>query len=258
MNALKGAVTALLSCACLGSTAQAAHPWIAMPPKLAPEAYFSNLKDGQEIEAPYVVRFGLTGIGIAAITKPVKRTGHHHLLVNNDLPMDFTKPLPFSDKYIHFGKGQMEQVFNMPPGDYTLRLVFADHRHIPNFVYSPPVKIKVTAQNKAVDPKTLVKTGAEILQPAAGSTVRPPFRIAFHGAGLNISHVDITDPGAGHFRLQLERGGKAETFDFTSGDTEVWLTPPSGPMTAKVEYIDNASGKVVHTSSTVGFNVGNR
>ncbi|MFX8778223.1 DUF4399 domain-containing protein, partial [Acinetobacter baumannii] len=86
-----------------------------------------------------LIKFGLTGIGIAAIDKPLAQTGHHHLLIDRPLPSDFRQPLPFNDQYIHFGKGQMETVINLPPGEHTIRLVFADHRHIPNFVYSAPV-----------------------------------------------------------------------------------------------------------------------
>ena len=41
------------------------------------------------------------------------KSGHHHLLVNRDLPLDFKAALPFNEQYIHFGKGQMETVLTL-------------------------------------------------------------------------------------------------------------------------------------------------
>ena len=70
------------------AAADGVHPWVVPPPRLNKSAYFSNLSDGASIETPFLLKFGLTGIGIAPIVKPVKGTGHHHLLVNRDLPMD--------------------------------------------------------------------------------------------------------------------------------------------------------------------------
>ena len=55
------------------------HPWVVPPPRLDKSAYFSNLADGASIETPFLLKFGLTGIGIAPIVKPVKGTGHAFL-----------------------------------------------------------------------------------------------------------------------------------------------------------------------------------
>ena len=107
-----------------------------------------------------MLKFGVSRYGIASIDKPVPKTGHHHLLVNRDLPLDFKQPLPFNDQYIHFGRGQMETVLTFKPGTYTLRLLLADDKHIPLFVYSKPLRITVTKKNEDVDPKSLTQAGA--------------------------------------------------------------------------------------------------
>lgn len=235
------------------------HPWVVPPPRLNKSAYFSNLSDGASIETPFLLKFGLTGIGIAPIVKPVKGTGHHHLLVNRDLPMDFSKPLPFNDQYIHFGKGQMETVLTFPPGKYTLRLVLADEKHIPNFVYGKPITITVTNKNDKIDPKSLAVKKVEILEPAAGASVKPPFRIAMHASGWNISNTALNEAGTGHFRLRVKPdGGKEEVIPLNNGFTEVWLHPPAGGYSARVEFIDNtAPDKVLSTSDPVTFRVQN-
>src|SRR5688572_2779848 len=83
-----------------------AHPWVVPPPSRQPEAYFTNLKSGATVESPFVVKFGLSMRGIVPAGKTAGRAGHHHLLVNQPLPLDFKQPLPFTDKYIHFEIGR--------------------------------------------------------------------------------------------------------------------------------------------------------
>jgi len=237
--------------------AETVHPWVVPAPRLVKEAYFSNLKDGASIETPFLAKFGLTGMGLAPIVKPVGKTGHHHLLVNRELPMNFSQPLPFNDQYIHFGKGQMESVLTFAPGKYTLRLVLADDKHIPNFVYSKPITVTVTKKNEAVDPKGLITKSVAILQPAPGATLTAPLRIAFHVSGLNVSNTALSEKGSGHFRLRIKTdGGRDEVIDLSNGFTETWLMPPAGNYSARVEFIDNtATDQVLLTSPPVAFSV---
>jgi hypothetical protein len=233
------------------------HPWITTPVRVQqPETYFTNLRDGDRIETPFVLKFGLSRSGLAAITKEVPATGHHHLLVNRDLPLDFKQPLPFNDQYRHFGKGQMEAVLDFAPGTYTLRLLLADHKHIPFFIYSKPMTITVAAK-KDTDPKTLVKPGVEMLSPRAGDALVTPFRVQFHASGLNVSHVDIKDPGAGHFRIvaQGKAGTPAERLEFANGATETWLKPPPGDYTLRLEFVGNGDGAVIATGAPVPIKV---
>ena len=236
---------------------EALHPWVVPAPRLNKETYFSNLKNGASIETPFLLKFGLTGLGLAPIVKPVAKTGHHHLLVNRELPMDFSKPLPFDDQYIHFGKGQMETVLTFAPGKYQLRLVLADDKHIPNFVYSKPIDITVTKKNEGIDPKSLIVKGVAILAPKAGETVKAPFRLAMHASGFNVSSMALTEKGSGHFRLKI-KGDSAhdETIDLVNGYTEIWLSPPAGNYSARVEFMDNtAPEKALAGSEAVSFRV---
>ena len=224
-----------------------AHPWATLPPSRSPESYFTNLKDGETRESPFVLRFGLSMRGIVPAGKTAGRAGHHHLLVNQALPLDFTKPLPFTEQYIHFGKGQIETVLNLPPGKYELRMLLADQGHIPFFVYSKPLTLTISKQNKDVTPASLLGPARiEIMSPAAGSTVRPPFRVQFHASGYNISHVGAKVPDTGYFRLSLEREGrKPEVMNFTAGQTEVWLNPPADDYTLRLELVSGTAGTVM-------------
>lgn len=239
-------LTPLLACAALlpaSLTANApSHPWVVVPlHRSEPENYIVNLRDGDQIETPYVLRFGLTRYGLAAIDRPVSGAGHHHLLIDQDLPLDFTKPLPFNERYIHFGKGQMETVLNLKPGPHTLRMLLADHRHIPYFIYSKPIRVTVTRQRTDIDPKTLLKKGLSFLTPQDGDTVSIPFRVQFHASGFNVGHMNIKEHGAGHFVLTVSAGGRQERLAFTNGWTETWLRPPPGRYTLQLSLFSNAN-----------------
>ena len=158
------------------------YPWQAAQSGQGGDAYFVNLGNGDKIETPFLVKFGLSGgWGLAPISKASSgKSGHHHLLVNRDLPLDFKQALPFTEQYIHFGKGQMETVLNLAPGTYKLRLLLADDKHIPHFVYSKPLNITVSKKT-TTDPKTLVKPGVEML--VANGEQKRPFRVQFHASG---------------------------------------------------------------------------
>lgn len=223
------------------------HPWVTVPPTRSPESYFTNIEDGEVRESPFVLRFGLSMRGLVPAGKTAGRAGHHHLLVNQPLPLDFTKPLPFTEKYIHFGKGQMETVLNLPPGKYELRMLLADEGHIPFFVYSKPLTLTISKQNKDVNPASLTGPARiEIMSPPAGETLRPPFRVQFHASGYNISHVGARVPDTGHFRLVLERTGrKPEVLNFLAGQTEAWLNPPADDYALRLELVNGITGAVM-------------
>jgi hypothetical protein len=233
------------------------HKWVVPPPNWSPEAYFTNLKDGATLESPFVARFGLSMRGIVPAGQSAGHAGHHHLLINQPLPLDFRKPLPFTDQYIHFGKGQMETVIDLPPGSYSLRLVLADQGHIPFFVYSKPLRLTVSRQNKGVAPASLLGAQRiEILSPVDRATVQLPMRIQLHASGYNVSHAAPKLPETGRFRLTLQRPGqRPEVIDLDGGQTELWLSPPKGSYTAKAEFLNNADGRSMASTGPVGFTV---
>ena len=224
-----------------------AHPWVVPPFNREPEAYFTNVKDGDVIEAPFVLRFGLSMRGLVPAGKAVDRAGHHHLLVNQPLPLDFKKPLPFTEKYIHFGKGQMEHVVDLPPGTYTFNLLLADQGHIPYFVYSKPVRLTIAKRRAAAAGENVAGAPrVQILRPAPDETARGPVRVQFHASGFNVSHADAQVAGTGHFRLTMVRAGKPpEVLDFRAGQTETWIQPPRGEYQVKLDLVSNQDGSTV-------------
>lgn len=114
----------------------------------APEGaavHFISLADGDTVSNPVTIHFGLSGMGVAPAGVRIDGTGHHHLIVNADLP-DLDLPIPADDNYRHFGGGQTQATIELPAGDHTLQLLLGDLAHIP---HDPPVmseKITITVE----------------------------------------------------------------------------------------------------------------
>ena len=113
-------------------------------PASGAEVYIISPKDGAKVKGPVVVLFGLKGMGIAPAGVKFDNTGHHHLLVDMDVPSDLSVPMPATDTLLHFGKGQTQTSLTLAPGKHTLQLVFADLNHM---AFNPPLvskKITIT------------------------------------------------------------------------------------------------------------------
>ncbi len=74
-------------------------------------------------------------MGVAPAGMEKAKTGHHHLLIDTDVP-NLSRPIPADDNHRHFGGGQTEMVLELTPGEHTLQLLLADHNHVP---HKPPV-----------------------------------------------------------------------------------------------------------------------
>jgi len=92
--------------------------------------YIGWPNDGEVVKSPFKVWFGLRNMGVAPAGVDKPDTGHHHLLINADLP-PMNEPIPNNRTHLHFGGGQTETVLDLPPGKYTLQLMLADKDHIP-------------------------------------------------------------------------------------------------------------------------------
>jgi hypothetical protein len=91
-------------------------------------------------EGRFRVWFGLRNMGVAPAGVSVPNTGHHHLLIDVELP-PLDQEIPSDKNHLHFGHGQTETVLELSPGRHTLQLLLADKDHIP---HKPPVYSKVT------------------------------------------------------------------------------------------------------------------
>ena len=66
-----------------------------------PELYFIEPEDGEIYSEEVEVKFGLKDFGVAPAGYNIPNTGHHHLIINADLP-DLSLPIPANENYVHF------------------------------------------------------------------------------------------------------------------------------------------------------------
>lgn len=97
------------------------------------EVYFIEPADGATLPTTFTVKFGLKNMGVAPAGTDMAATGHHHLLIDQDLP-PFDQPM--GGDIMHFGGGQTETEITLPPGPHSLRLLVGDKNHVP---HDPPV-----------------------------------------------------------------------------------------------------------------------
>jgi hypothetical protein len=109
------------------------------------EVYFISPQDGDVISGPLTVKFGLRGMGVAPAGVDKPNTGHHHLIIDADLP-NSDQPVPADDNHKHFGGGQTETVLNLKPGAHTLQLILGDKAHVPHNPAITSKKITITVK----------------------------------------------------------------------------------------------------------------
>jgi hypothetical protein len=121
------------------------------PSPSAPGAmeYFVDLKDGQTVPTKFTVHFGLKGMGVAPAGSDKENSGHHHLLIDAELP-PLDQPIPNDFNHLHFGAGQTEADVTLTPGDHTLQLLLGDKNHVPNTVPLMSERIHVHVVDGAV------------------------------------------------------------------------------------------------------------
>ena len=101
----------------------------------AGEVFIISPTNGANVTSPVTVVFGLKGMGVAPAGVEKVGTGHHHLLIDTDLP-DLSYAVPNDPHHIHFGGGQTQANIALAPGTHTLQLLLADHNHQP---HDPPI-----------------------------------------------------------------------------------------------------------------------
>jgi hypothetical protein len=141
--ALAAAVFSLGACAALGGLAWADAQ--RTPSPKGAEVYFIAPEDGATVTSPVTVKFGLKGMGVAPAGIQFENTGHHHLIIDSDLPPP-GQPIPTDDKHVHFGKGQTEATIELAPGKHTLQLLLGDFGHVPHDPVVASKKITITVK----------------------------------------------------------------------------------------------------------------
>jgi hypothetical protein len=113
--------------------------------------YIISPSDGDTVKGTFWCRFGLRNMGVSHAGDNFANSGHHHLLIDTDEPIDPGEPIPQDRKHLHYGAGETEALIELPPGKHTLQLVLSDGKH---FTFAPPVvskKITITVSGADAD-----------------------------------------------------------------------------------------------------------
>jgi len=101
--------------------------------------------NGEKVDQTFEVYFGIEGMTLASAGTYEPATGHHHLIIDADLP-DLSLPIPSSSNYLHFGQGQDQTQLTLMPGKHTLQLILGDGNHIPHKQPLISKKIEITVR----------------------------------------------------------------------------------------------------------------
>jgi endonuclease YncB( thermonuclease family) len=111
--------------------------------------YIVSPADGDTVKGAFWCRFGLRNMVVSHAGDDFPNSGHHHLLIDVDEPIDLNEPIPQDKKHLHYGAGETEALIELPPGKHTLQLVFSDAWH---YNFDPPVvSKKITIRVKDPD-----------------------------------------------------------------------------------------------------------
>ena len=218
------------------------------PPGAA--VYFIDLKNGDTLPPKSMIHFGLRGMGVAPAGSDRENTGHHHLLIDAELP-PLDQPIPNDFNHLHFGAGQTEAEVSLPPGEHTLQLLLGDKGHIP---HSPPVmselmRIKVVDTESASSPGTprhhpsAPNAKVYFVYPIDGAYVSRTPTIRFGLINMGVAPAGVEKVNTGHHHLMVD--APLPSFDrpipndfnhlhFGAGQTEAQITLPLGEHTLQL------------------------
>jgi hypothetical protein len=206
------------------------------------EVYFIDLKDGATVPAKLKIYFGLRNMGVAPAGSDRENSGHHHLLVDTELP-PLDQPIPNDFNHLHFGAGQTETEISLKPGPHTLQLLMGDKDHIPHTppVMSPLIRVRV------VDPSARKQAPADarvyFVGLDDGSVLPQKATIRFGLVNMGVAPAGIDKPNTGHHHLLIDT--KVPPLDepipndfnhlhFGAGQTEATVTLSPGRHTLQL------------------------
>ncbi|PIQ96518.1 MAG: hypothetical protein COV67_09065 [Nitrospinae bacterium CG11_big_fil_rev_8_21_14_0_20_56_8] len=103
-------------------------------------------KDGDTVSSPVKVCMETHGVEVEPAKNGVNPgKGHHHLLVDVEVPSDLSQPVGKDANHIHMGDGSTCKSLDLPAGSHTITALFANGKHVP---YDPAITamVKVTVK----------------------------------------------------------------------------------------------------------------
>ena len=106
----------------------------------------SEPANGATVSSPVNVCMVAHGVTVEPAKKGVNEGhGHHHILVDTDLPQDLSKGIGKDAQHIHMGDGSKCKEVRLDPGIHVIRALFAKGNHVP---YNPAITATVIVNVK--------------------------------------------------------------------------------------------------------------
>lgn len=226
------------------------------------KVFFRDLQDGATIPTRAIIRFGLENIALVPAGTKSDNGGHHHLLVDAELPA-LDREIPSDFNHVHFGRGQTETELNLPPGEHTLQLLLGDHEHVP---HDPPImseRIRVRVVAATTDTRSVTVPPVErpagrtpapndaavyFVYPRNGETIYPNSTIRFGLRNMGVAPAGIVKPNTGHHHLLVDVPtppldvaipADLNHIHLGGGQTERRITLPPGKHTLQLILADD-------------------
>ena len=239
------AVLALLFAAVMCGGVAVAQTKLTGGPSPSPagaEVYFIDLKDGATVPANLKIYFGLRNMGVAPAGSDRENSGHHHLLIDTELP-PLDQPIPNDFNHLHFGAGQTEAEITLKPGQHTLQLLLGDKNHVP---HTPPVmsaRIRVNVTPTGGPTASAPGAAVYFTDLKDGATVDPKLNIRFGLRNMNVVPAGSDRANSGHHHLLIDTDlppldqeipSDRNHLHFGAGETETMLELPPGTHTLQL------------------------
>ena len=92
---------------------------------------------GATVSSPVKVCMAVDGVEVQPAKKGINPgKGHHHLLIDVDLPADLSKRIGKDANHVHMGDGSICKELQMGSGKHVIRTLFANGGHVP---YNPAI-----------------------------------------------------------------------------------------------------------------------
>jgi len=205
--------------------------------------YFNDpIKEGAILPPKFTIYFGLKNMGLAPAGVERQNSGHHHLLIDTELP-PLDQPIPNDFNHLHFGSGQSEAEVTLKHGQHTLQLLLGDKDHIP---HTPPVmsqRINVRVVDPAMRKPAPADARVYFVGLQDGSVLPQKATIRFGLVGMGVAPAGIERANTGHHHLLID--SKLPPLDlpipndfnhlhFGAGQTEAEVTLPLGTHTLQL------------------------
>ncbi len=97
--------------------------------------------NGATVTSPVKVCLVAHGVTVEPAKKGVSDgKGHHHILLDTDLPKDLSQGIGKDAQHIHMGDGSTCKNVKLDAGIHVIRALFAKGNHVP---YNPPITATV-------------------------------------------------------------------------------------------------------------------